>query len=274
MAQLPLVLAVKARGMEAVVIDGNESCIAASIADEFIHSDFSKVSDSLSKVEGMNFSGIATCASDAGVPFIWSYKSTNGLCEPSVAHSVITMTNKRKFREWQNAAEAPGKISILDLEKRNVETLNKVVFKQSFSSGSSGVKIVEREKINNIAGSNEFDFAEEYIDFEYEIGAQVAIDKEGGFIYFIHGDFVGGENQTVPLGHYYPSFVAQNVEERVASIIEHLISNLSLRQMWLNLDFGVLGDEVFLIEVGARLGATGLGRLSAQYLIYLGLICF
>ena len=117
LAQLPLVLAVKARGMEAVVIDGNESCIAASIADEFIHSDFSKVSDSLSKVED-EFSGIATCASDAGVPFIWSYKSTNGLCEPSVAHSVITMTNKRKISGVaRKRSRGAWKISILDLEK-------------------------------------------------------------------------------------------------------------------------------------------------------------
>ena len=104
--------------MEAVVIDGNESCIAASIADEFIHSDFSKVSDSLSKVEGMNFSGIATCASDAGVPFIWSYKSTNGLCEPSVAHSVITMTNKRKFRVAKRSRGAWKNIDIGSRKKK------------------------------------------------------------------------------------------------------------------------------------------------------------
>ena len=87
-----------------------------------------------------------------------------------------------------------------------------------------------------------------------------SIKKEDSFISSM--GILGGENQTVPLGHYYPSFVAQNVKESCFDY-RTLDSNLSLRQMWLNLDFGVLGDEV-LIEVGARLGATNLGRLSAQ----------
>ena len=68
---------------------------------------------------------------------------------------------------------------MIDPEGSNFENFNKVVFKRSFSSGSSGVKIVNRDKIKDIDMLNKFDFAEEYIDFDYEIGAQVAIDKEG-----------------------------------------------------------------------------------------------
>ena len=70
LAQLPLVLAIQARGMEAVVIDGSNACAAASIADHFISCDFSDVSKSLNAVKGIDFSGIATCASDAGVPYL------------------------------------------------------------------------------------------------------------------------------------------------------------------------------------------------------------
>ena len=88
--------------------------------------------------------------------------------------------------------------------------------------------------------------------------------KKGNFTHFIHGDFVGGEHNNIPVGHYYPSLVTPNIEENVALILTHLISNLSLRQMWLNVDFGVADDKVYLIEVGARLGATGSGRISAE----------
>ena len=107
---------------------------------------------------------------------------------------------------------------------------------------------------------------EEFLD-GIEFGAQAFVYE--GEVYFVmpHSDEVYHGSTGVPIGHSVPlddtlSAYAKSIEEESIKAIKALdINNTAV-----NIDFMLVGDKPYILEVGARCGATGLAELvSLRY---------
>jgi len=146
-----------------------------------------------------------------------------------------------------------------------------VVIKATDSSGSRGISVVREA-----SGLNEaFALAqsvsrqgtvvvEEFIQGE-EFGAQAFVrDGEVQFI-LPHGDYVFKGDTGVPVGHFAPYALAPAVIADCELQLTRAIKSAGLWTCAINADFILRDDKVYVIEIGARSGATCLAELTSIY---------
>jgi biotin carboxylase len=98
-----------------------------------------------------------------------------------------------------------------------------------------------------------------------EFGAQAAIyDGEVQFI-MPHGDIVFHGKTDVPIGHYVPYTLPESVETEARRQVELSVKALGLTTCAINVDFILRDNQIFVLEIGARGGATCLPELVSIY---------
>jgi len=81
----------------------------------------------------------------------------------------------------------------------------------------------------------------------------------------LHGDVLYTGDAGVPIGHYVPYELNGRLYEAVYSELKKCITALELNNCAINVDYIRREDKVFVLEVGARAGATGLSELVSVY---------
>ena len=100
----------------------------------------------------------------------------------------------------------------------------------------------------------------------HEFGAQAFV--LAGRLAFVlpHGDTVmETDRASVPIGHHVPFELPAAVERQLHSAVEATVAALALDNCALNFDFMLRGDELFVLEVGARSGATCLSEIVSTH---------
>ncbi len=146
-----------------------------------------------------------------------------------------------------------------------------VIFKSVDSSGSRGITRVNgpedipyawQEAKNNT-------HADKYLIEKYlvgrEFGAQACVWH--GEIRFVlpHGDYVFQGDTGVPIGHFAPYEIDEEIIADCKEQTRLAIQALGIDNCAINADFILCDGKTYVLEIGARAGATGLVELTSLY---------
>lgn len=223
-----------------------------------------------------NIDGIITAGTDQVLPTLGYIVDNMCLYGPSYKSTILS-TNKAEMKEafkstGVRTAYFEKVTSITDC----IDFSNKygfpIVLKVVDASGSKGVSIIENleelkeqyEIIKSLTSKN-YLIIEEFIKGE-EFGAQAYVADNKLTFVMPHGDLTYKADTNIPIGHYAPY---ERTEELLSDITEQLqksISALQINNTAINADFILKDGKVYVIEIGARAGATCLPELvSCHY---------
>lgn len=223
-----------------------------------------------------NIDGIITAGTDQVLPTLGFIVDNMSLYGPSYKSTILS-TNKAEMKETFKStgvrtAYFEKVTSITDC----IDFSNKygfpIVLKVVDASGSKGVSIIENleelkeqyEIIKSLTSKN-YLIIEEFIKGE-EFGAQAYVADNKLTFVMPHGDLTYKADTNIPIGHYAPY---ERTEELLSDITEQLqksISALQINNTAINADFILKDGKVYVIEIGARAGATCLPELvSCHY---------
>ena len=93
-----------------------------------------------------------------------------------------------------------------------------------------------------------------------EFGAQALVQRGKIAFTMLHADIVHEGVTSVPVGHYAP-YGSEVLQAKACEQIARAVDALKLDDCALNFDFIERAGEVYVLEVGARSGATGLAEM-------------
>ena len=275
--QLPIIRRARALGHEAIVCSrsGHYPGFAEATRSYYIDTTDAGGCLAIARAEGIH--GAACPGTDVSLGTLGVLVDALGLKGPSAAATAITIDKSRMKRCFIEAGiPTPRAIEVVDLEGARAAAISighPVMLKVVDSSGSRGVIKVQNEAALPAAYADcqattraGHILVEEFVEGE-EFGAQSFV-QDGKVIFVMpHGDIVAHTDiATVPIGHVVPYQLPPGVEAQVRDIVMATVRAIGLDDCALNFDFILRGEEVLVLEVGARSGATCLSEMvSAHY---------
>lgn len=273
--QVPLIKKAKSMGVYTIVVSYKGNYPGFKYADKVYYEDTTDIEKVLEIAKSEKIDGIVTTGTDVPVVTIGKVADELGLNGVSFKAAELA-TNKLKMKKaFINGDVRTAKFNnVYNLEEaiEAFNTLEKpVIFKAVDSSGSRGIirvdsiEEVERayDEVEKVTKLDYF-IVEEFIE-GIEFGAQALVHK--GKLKFIlpHGDILFVGNTGVPIGHYAPYELGNKVNEDTELQTINCIKALGLDNCAINADFILKDDKVYVLEIGARAGATCLPELVSIY---------
>jgi biotin carboxylase len=273
--QKPLVDIAKKLNIFSIGIDIDRNSQCSQDVDRFYEVDIKDTSHVLRIAMQEKVDAIMTMQSDLPVPVIGRVNDELKL-KGVTFNTAEICSNKDRFRQAlkDTNCKQPS-FQIVKSEEEAIKSVNKIglpcVIKAPDSSGSRGIvkvnKICEVSQAFKEACSYSVSkniVVEEFID-GIEIGAQT-FSKDGKCLNcYLHNDFLSESGYMVPNGHSYPlkgNFNAKKIKREV----EKALMAIKLFDGPSNIDLIINNEgEVFVIEIGARIGATCLPELTEVY---------
>lgn len=249
--------------------DNNPPCTA--LADEVCYMNIANPEDVAVKAASLHLDGVATCCLDTGIAALGRACDELDLVGLS-ANAAVMCNDKSKMKK---ALVECGVSTAKYYEVRNVEELNvamksirlPVIVKATDLQGSRGVYIARSEQ-EAIAGFEEameltkrdYCIVEEFIE-GWEFGAQAFVYQGEVLFVMPHGDNTYMSHTAVPVGHYVPLDVSDNIIDQTVDTVKGAIRALGLDNCAVNVDLILKDDTVYLIELTGRVGANCLPEL-------------
>ena len=274
--QVPLIKAARRLGIYSIVVSIPGNYPGFALADKVYYENTTDYDKILEIAKEENIDGIVTAGTDVAVITIGKVCDALGLTGLSEQAAVIA-TDKLQMKE---VYEAGGVRTARyrkvyfdndDYAKQLCELTLPLMFKSVDSSGSRGIVKVERPEQFDAAREtvrantrSDYFIVEEFIDGE-EFGAQAFV--RNGKIEFIlpHGDYVFKGDTGVPVGHFAPYELSEDVLEDARLQLVGAIKAMKLGNCAINADFIMKDGKTYVLEIGGRSGATCLAELTAIY---------
>lgn len=276
--QVPLIKRAKEMGIHtiAVSIPGNYPGFA--VADEICHINTVDYESVLEVAREKQIDGIVTAGTDVAVITIGKVCDEMGLTGLSFEAARIA-SDKMLMKECYEANDVRTarfrKVYFEDDLAEAIKDLNyPLIFKAVDSSGSRGITRVNKEEdipaaVETVKAvtRKKYYIVEEFIIGE-EFGAQAFV--YGGKLQFVlpHGDYVFMGDTGVPVGHFAPYELSEEVLKDVYEQTEKAIKAMKLDNCAINADFIMKDNKTYVLEIGGRSGATCLAELVSIYYGY------
>ena len=274
--QVPLIKTAKKLGYYTIVVSIVGNYPGFEFADEVYYEDTTNYQKILTIAQDEKIDGIVTAGTDVAVPTIGKVCDSLGLKGISFESAKIAynkMLMKKAFEEYgvrtARFREVPFDSEII---KKEVENLSlPLMFKAVDTSGSRGIirvnsydEFPEAMEYTKKATKLDYFIIEEFVEGE-EFGAQAFVLD--GKIQFIlpHGDYVFKGDTGVPVGHYAPYSVSEEVLQDTSVQLKNAIDAMKLNNCAINADFILSNGQVYVLEIGGRSGATCLAELTSIY---------
>lgn len=272
--QVPLIKRAKQLGYRVLVctIPGNYPGIA--LADEVFFADTTNSEECLQIAKRNHIAAVCTAGTDVALPTLGRIVDTlhlHGPCEESALYSSNKFLMKEAFSKGNVLSAAYRRVHNYD---ECVEAACSIgfpcVLKVVDSSGSRGIEVVKKEDELPSAyqyvlqyTKQKYILVEEFLAGE-EFGAQAFV-YEGKVVFVMaHSDEVFHGATGVPVGHSVPLDASLRIdEESIAEEAKKAIKALHIDNSAVNIDFILVDGKPYVLEVGARCGATGLAELVA-----------
>lgn len=277
--QVPLIKTAKELGIYTIVASIPGNYPGFEVADKVYYentTDFDKILE-IAKEEKID--GIITTGTDVAVITIGKVCDTLGLTGLSAAAAEIAtdkMLMKQKYEEYGVRTARFRKVYFEDPDytEKLAGLSFPLMFKSVDSSGSRGIiKVDSPEGFEaakaNVADNTRSDYfiVEEYVDGE-EFGAQAFV-KDGELQFILpHGDYVFKGDTGVPIGHFAPYDLPEDVIEDSKVQLSNAAKAMGLDNCAINADFILSDGKVYVLELGGRCGATCLAELVSIYYGY------
>ncbi len=278
--QVPLIRKAKQLGCETLVASIPGAYPGFRYADRAFYVDTTDEEAILQIAREEAIDGICTTGTDVAVKTIGRVceaMELRGLSARAAEIAVNKDAMKQAFLE-HGVRTAEVREVPLSADDRAVQAVCEelgypVIVKAIDSSGSRGITVVRGpEEISAaVRSAREITRQDRYLIEEYlegeEFGAQAFV--QDGRLEFVlpHGDEVYQGDAGVPVGHYVPFDHPEFTEDAVRQT-ERAVEAMGLDNCALNIDFIVSRGQVYMIEIGARGGATCLVELVSLYYGY------
>lgn len=273
--QVPLINKAKELGLHTIVVSPNGAYPGIGLADTFLDIDTTDKSKILEKAKELGIDGILTTGTDVAVPSIGyvndslnlsgvSYSSAQ-LCSDKINMKQAFLQNNVKTAEFHAVS------SISELNNAANVIGFPVIVKAVDSSGSRGITKVESEEgllqafnsALSVSKTNDV-IVEKYL-VGYEIGAQCIVVGDEVKATIFHNDLVTPPPICVPYGHSLPLELDSSTELCAEKEIVAAIKSLQVQDCVVNVDLMICNGEPYIIEIGARMGATCLPENMSIY---------
>ena len=214
---------------------------------------------------------VATTGTDAAVPTIGYLCDHLGL--PGIDYeTALDCSNKIRMQERFAAAGVPAAAHRLagtpEEAVRSALAIGfPVIVKAPNSSGSRGIAVAEKEDQIGKAFAAAAKVArggqvliERMLTGE-EFGAQVIVVDGRVIRCLFHNDTVTPRPITVPIGHSCPSRLADVLRKEAFEVCQAAVDALGVRNAVCNADLIATADGIRVLEIGARIGATGIPEI-------------
>ena len=271
--QVPLIKKAKSMGLKVVVCSIPGHYPGFQFADNVYYVNTKDKDACLAVAINERIAGVCTCGTDVALPSLGYINDKLGLFGPGEKAALLS-SDKALMKDafLANDVNTARYCIVCNLEEC-IAAVEKIgypcILKITDSSGSRGMEVVRdrysipaayNSVISNTSRSQIV--VEEYLQ-GVEYGAQAFIDK--GEVQFImpHTDEVYMSDVGVPVAHNVPAIlpsISDTIEESMKAIRSLNIDNCAV-----NLDFIYAKGKTYVLEVGARSGATGLAELVSIY---------
>lgn len=274
--QVPLIETAKRMGIYTIVasIPGNYPGFA--IADKVYYENTVDEERILQICQEEQVDGIVTTGTDVCIGTVGHVCDAMGLAGLSAEAATIAndkMLMKTKYEEYGVRTARFRKIFFEDTDIRHsIEGLEfPLIFKSVDSSGSRGIIRVDSFDEFDSAMAyvkenthKEYFLIEEFVEGE-EFGAQAFVYN--GEVSFIlpHGDYVFHGDTGVPIGHFAPYNLSEEVIEDARVQLRGAVKAMGLNNCAINADFILKDNKTYVLELGGRCGATCLAELVSIY---------
>lgn len=276
--QVPLIKKAKEMGIYTIVVSIPGNYPGFALADKIYYEntvDYEKILE-LARQEQID--GIVTAGTDVAVITIGKVcdeLELSGLSFEAAQIASNKILMKEKYEEYGVRTARFREVAFADDMYEKAKDLNfPLIFKAVDTSGSRGIirvdSIEEFEAARAVVKANtrtDFFIIEEFIEGE-EFGAQAFVYN--GEVKFIlpHGDYVFHGDTGVPIGHFAPYMLADEVIEDAKVQLEKAIEAMGLDNCAINADFILKDGQTYVLELGGRSGATCLAELVSIYYGY------
>ncbi|WP_020617512.1 ATP-grasp domain-containing protein [Paenibacillus daejeonensis] len=274
-SQLPLIQTAKDLGLEVIVISRPGKYPGFRFADRVYDVDTTDLEGVLAIARKEAIDGICTTGTDVAVRAVGVVSDAMGLRGISEAAARLSSNKwemKQAFSKHGVRTASYVRVSSKEEARAAFLSLNQpVVFKATDSGGSKGIVKVDRLEQTDYAFEQvmqatrqSFFIVEQFLE-GIEFGAQAFVYE--GNIQFVmpHGDFMFYGDAGVPIGHYVPYVLGDEVLQDIHHQLEASITALGLDNCAINADFMLVGKDVYVLEIGGRAGATCLPELVSTY---------
>ncbi|MCM1140682.1 MAG: ATP-grasp domain-containing protein [Muribaculum sp.] len=272
---LGIVKVAKDNGVETIVtgLGGDYPC--SELADKECIADISDCDAVLEVACKNEIDGAVICCSDTGLRAVGRCNDAmhlSGITEKSA----IVSSNKYEMKELlvsNGVRTAPFmKVRNQDEIKKAIEEIGfPVIIKAVDLQGSRGIDIVKDStqlmaSFDNVMSQTHKDFCivEKFLEGR-EYGAQSFV--YGGEVLFVlpHGDETIMCKTAVPIGHYMPLELSEDMRKDTDIQVKKAIEALGLNNCPVNVDLIEVDGEAYIIELTGRVGANCLPELVSNY---------
>jgi biotin carboxylase len=281
--QLPLVLKAKEFGIETHCFAWEDGAVSKEFADYFYPISILEKDQILEICKQVGVDGITTIASDAAVPTVCFVAGEMGLTGNDFKDSSVA-TDKYLMRQRFAEFEVSSPKFVIADENYSVENFRfPLIVKPTDRSGSRGVMKIENsvDLQDAVERAQKESFTHSAIIEEYISGSEVSVESiswQGKhFILAITDKVTTEEPYFVELEHHQPSSLPDEIQQKIKIETMKALTALNVKYGASHAEFKITKEgEVFVIEVGARMGGDFIGshlvKLSTGYDFLKGVI--
>lgn len=270
--QLPAFHAAKQLGLIVVTADRNPSAPGMALADHALAIDTKDLATIVRVAQEAEVSGVLTLQSDVGVPAVGAVVDALALPGSGLqvaercSNKILTRLCLKEHGVTQPAFEVAG--GLVSAREAADRIGFPCVIKAPDSSGSRGVvKVAGPQDVESaLVEAQKFTsggkvLVEQFIE-GIEFGAQGFCLEGECVLVLLHDDELSRPPFMIPIGHSMPSSLSVSQQAKALRSVVAAVSALGIEHGPSNIDL-ILGQdgEVYLVEVGVRIGATCLPEL-------------
>lgn len=291
--QTPAILKAKESGAEVYAVDKNPHAEGSRYAHKFFPIDVRDESSILNIAIEEKIDFAFTMQSDHGIKSVAKVNQHLGV--PAFSYdTAILCSNKIRFRNClKNFNVSQPKFKVVYTYEECIHTTDEfgypVMIKCPDSSGSRGISKVKKSDEVYKAYNEALEFSsikngilvEEYIE-GFEFGAQTLSKDSECSLILIHDDEMSIGSNLVPTGHSFPFKNQIGIDLNAAKqTIKKAVQSIGIINGPANVDviYDINRQQIKIIEIGARIGATCLPELTSihtgiDWVIYSMLVLF
>ena len=274
--QVPLIKQAKKMGLYTIVVSIKGNYPGFAFADKIYYEDTTNYDTVLKIAREEKINGIVTTGTDVAVITIGKVcdeMNLSGLSFDAAKIASNKLLMKTKYEEFEVRTARFRKVPFdIELVKEATVALNfPLIFKAVDTSGSRGIirvnSVEEFESAMAYAKSAtklDYFIVEEFLVGD-EFGAQAFVLN--GKVQFIlpHGDYVFKGDTGVPIGHFAPYDMSNEIIQDAKIQLEKAVKAMGLDNCAINADFMLANGKTYVLEIGGRCGATCLAELTSIY---------
>ncbi len=274
--QVPLIKKARELGIYTIVVSIPGNYPGFEYADKVYYENTTDYDKILELARGEQIDGIVTAGTDVAVITIGKVCDALGLKGLSFEAAQIASDKMKMKEQYEKLGVRTAKfryvsLNLEDIKEKTAELAYPLIFKAVDSSGSRGIIRVDNEErfekaLQVVAEVTKKDYfiIEEFLKGD-EFGAQAFIYN--GEIQFImpHGDYVFHGNTGVPIGHWAPFELSDEIVKDAKEELKKAAVAMKLDNCAINADFILYKGKTYVLELGGRSGATCLAEMVSLY---------